>query len=245
MPTVRCPSCNRALNLPEHADIDTAKCPLCQTAFAVTAQLPPPRPLPARAAPTPVRRREVEPIATPFDFHEEASDPLPRDDRKALYAAANWLKTGSLLAIGHTFLCGCCPFLSVPGLGEDVITVCCFCHLVRIAVSIIIYNGAEAFNRRSSHGWALTSCVLALMLAALSLLFILPILLDLPLQGPARLGMGPNEDQVVAMLAGGLSTLAVIVTFVVGAVKGFLVLRRPAVRRAFGFAVPVTGEEED
>ena len=97
----------------------------------------------------------------------------------------------------------------------------------------------------SNKGWAMTSCVLAFMLAALSLLFILPMLLDAPLQGPTRMGMAPNEDQVIAMLAGGLSTLAVIVTFVVGGIKGILVLRRPAIRRAFGFTVPATGEEED
>jgi hypothetical protein len=36
MPVIRCPSCLRALSLPEHADIATACCPLCRATFDVT-----------------------------------------------------------------------------------------------------------------------------------------------------------------------------------------------------------------
>jgi hypothetical protein len=36
MPTIRCPSCLRALSLPEHHDIATACCPLCRATFDAT-----------------------------------------------------------------------------------------------------------------------------------------------------------------------------------------------------------------
>ena len=82
------------------------------------------------------------------------------------------------------------------------------------------------------------------VLAILSLIFALPIVLDVPLRVNAA-GVRPNEDQVIAIVLGGLSSLVIIVTFVVGGLKGILVLNRPAVRRAFGFITPAAGDEED
>jgi hypothetical protein len=41
MPTISCPSCLRALSLPEHADIGTARCPLCRATFGVPGRVTP------------------------------------------------------------------------------------------------------------------------------------------------------------------------------------------------------------
>jgi hypothetical protein len=44
MSTIRCPTCQRPLSLPEYADIVTAQCPLCQSSFDVPGREPWPGP---------------------------------------------------------------------------------------------------------------------------------------------------------------------------------------------------------
>src|SRR5947209_5259427 len=103
MPTVRCPSCKRALNLPEHADFSTARCPLCQTTFDVADQAPSPRPATRVSVPG-ISRVDTSSVdaSSPFDFDDDSHHHLPRGDRKALTSAGHWLQAAGLLGLAHS-----------------------------------------------------------------------------------------------------------------------------------------------
>lgn len=223
MPLVRCPSCNRALNLPEAADIVTAQCPLCATTFEVPSRAEPPlsrMPMP-RASPV-----DVPPAPSPFRFDEESDDLPPRNDREAVRSASAWMRAAGVTGLGHLFFCACVSFAFINE-SEALVFAYCGSYVFQLVASLLVYNGASALQRRSSAGYVWTTAVLALALAALSLLLAAPVFLR-----AAESARRQNEDVFIVGIAG-LLNLAVIVTFLVAGLKTILVMLRDPVRRGF------------
>jgi hypothetical protein len=230
MPTVHCPTCKRALNLPESADIASARCPLCQTAFEVPSRAAPPLPLPSvpRAV---VRQTDAGQAAPrpPFDFDDDQQDLPPAPDRRAVQSACKWMKGAGLTGLSHLFFCACVSFAFV-NFNEALVLTYCGSYVFQLFASLMVYNGANALHRRTSAGWVYIAAVLALVLSALTLLLALPVL-SAAIDGVGRRGMA-GEDLLILIVAG-LLNLAVILSFLIAGVKAILAVRRESVRRGF------------
>jgi hypothetical protein len=103
MPSIRCPSCGRALNFTDALRGALVQCPACRHNFVAPEEEPrPPRPPPAPVAahPTPPAGPE------PFDF-AGPEDARAARQRKALHSAAWWLRCAVVLDVGASVL-GCC-----------------------------------------------------------------------------------------------------------------------------------------
>src|SRR5688500_18886934 len=104
MPTVKCPSCRRALRLPENREVVTAQCPLCQATFDAS----PPAPAQRTAAPASTEALLVEPTEDSAEFEYDPDEtPQARADRRAIRAAAGWLKAMGAIGLTQLILCGC------------------------------------------------------------------------------------------------------------------------------------------
>jgi hypothetical protein len=233
MPTVRCPSCNRALKLPEAVDVATAQCPLCGTTFAAAEHIqPPPRPAPQGAPAAPLRRRAAEPdVSSPFDFEREA-DPLDRDDRLALASAASWLKAAGITGLLHSLLCWC-GTLGPAGDAHEILFIgYCLGYPIHLIVSLLVFNGARALTSRRSLGSARLAVVMTYLAVVLQVFFALPGFLTLldSLTSPRGRLSGGHEPFIVLML---IVQLLVIALFLTAGVKTMLALNRPGVQQAF------------
>jgi LSD1 subclass zinc finger protein len=228
MPIVRCPSCRRALNLPESADISTAKCPLCQTTFDVPREPPRSAP-PAADVIRPIGRAVPHPEPSVPRF-EDRDDLLPRADRLAVASACAWMKGAGILGAVHLFFCGCVSFAFLGG-EEAAVFVYCTSYVFQLVASIVVYNGATALHRRTSPGWVMTAGVVAVILGVLSLLLALPVFAGALHQ--MELPRRRNAEDAILVGVALLLNLAVIVSFLVAGVKALRVLRRPGVRRGF------------
>src|SRR5262245_13328913 len=92
MLTVRCPTCNRLLKLPDDLDGELVQCPACRAPFPASGPLPAPSAAPPSRGPSrssaPGRPSTGEPSA--FDF----GDDDPRHSTKVrvwVRTAASWL----------------------------------------------------------------------------------------------------------------------------------------------------------
>src|SRR4051794_538474 len=118
MPTVRCPGCSRALNLPDFSDAERAVCPLCRREFDLPSRAPPAAAA-SSSVPPPIipslRVHEVDaasaPAASPSESRGLAS--LSGDDRQAVESAATWLNRAAALGTLHLFCCSCISFQSL------------------------------------------------------------------------------------------------------------------------------------
>src|SRR5262245_42165943 len=172
MPTVHCPSCKRALNLPESADIESAQCPLCRTAFEV----------PARAAPAlpPVPRANVREIGSPasspspFEFDEDHQALTPAGDRRAVHSACTWMRAAGVVGLAHLFFCACVSFALI-GPREYLVVAYCGSYLFQFFASLIVYRGATALQDRTSSAAVYLAGVLALVMSALTVLLASPV----------------------------------------------------------------------
>ena len=90
MPTIRCPSCRRALNVPEQHLGALARCPLCRHTFRAPAEPDPPPPREPLPAPGPV---------------EELAPPPVEPARRALDPAGAWLQGCAALLVAQTVFC--------------------------------------------------------------------------------------------------------------------------------------------
>jgi LSD1 subclass zinc finger protein len=239
MPTVRCPSCRRPLNLPEDTLADTAQCPLCESVFAVAdldVQRPrPPRPL---APAVPVGAREV-----PVPRAEERD--LPADEgrlrtRRALGTAAGWLKAMVAFGLFQMATCGLCGCIEADrsrsfafGRGASL-----FFHLyaawwiVRVVVLVIIWAGAERLSRgRGGAGLARAGAILALIYALLTVVITLPALYELmeDLGQAGRRRVRPTVWVSVSLTF----TYITAMCGLIGAVLALRQLARPEVEQAF------------
>src|SRR5436190_12371528 len=90
MPTIRCPSCRRALNVPEQHLGALARCPLCRHTSRAPAEPDPPPPREPLPAPGPV---------------EELAPPPVEPARRALDPAGAWLQGCAALLVAQTVFC--------------------------------------------------------------------------------------------------------------------------------------------
>jgi phage FluMu protein Com len=235
MPTVRCPSCNRALNLPESSDIVTAKCPLCQTAFPVVDRVEsPPRPRPTTAPVARAVLREQTPGPLPFDLEPGRPDSLGRDNRKALGAASSWCKAAGFVGLLHTILCWCGTFGNVSN--DTFVAGYCIGHLLQIAVSVLVYRGASALTARRSFGTAQLAGLMAFVAVVFEVLFAIPLVVTLgdalDRSSSSRGRTGPGEEVPICLFLLALQ-LVVVALFLMAGVKTLLALNRPGVRQGF------------
>jgi hypothetical protein len=226
MPTVRCPSCNRALKLPEAIEVVTAQCPLCQTTFDAAAHVeqprrPPPAPMP------PIVRATTEsiPVPTPSDFERDAAA-LPPADGKAVDSAAGWLRWAGLTGMLHTLLCWCGTFGNL--FGQEALSCFCIGYLGHLVISAIVYHGASALSARRSLGTARSAAILCFVAVLFQLVFSIPPFLNLI----SFVGSMPAGEEKVIMLGSVLLLHLLLVSlFLTAGIKTMLALDRPGVRR--------------
>lgn len=227
MPVVRCPSCNRALNLPEFTEISTAQCPLCGTAFAVPSRVAPSSPVPP-SFPQP-GAREVDAHSPPQHYHDHAEDDhASRTDREAVYSACAWMRTAGSLGLLHLFFCSCMTF----ALFDNEIGFIIFCgaDVLQFITSLVVYNGATSLQRRTSQGWVTVAGVLALVVGVTCMLLAIPVMFKgmLDLQTPRR-----DHEGAILLLGMGVVNLIVMVAFIGAGLKALAAVSRPGVARGF------------
>jgi hypothetical protein len=225
MATVRCPSCKRALNLPEHADISTACCPLCQTTFDVAdVAAAPPRPV-ARA--TPVSPR-VDTSAvggpSPLDF-DGPGQRLSHEDRKALSTAGYLLQGAGVLGILHSLFCWCGTIIPMEG-AEALVAGCCFVYVLQVVASAYVYRGGRELLTFQQTGHARTAVIVAFLAVGLEMVFAVP-----PLAFIRHKQWSDGEELLIVLFIAGLRILLVAL-FLTAAIKTSMALNRPGVRQA-------------
>lgn len=238
MPTVRCPSCRRALSLPEDTVVETARCPLCGAVFAAAAAEEPRPPRPRPAAPAgPVGAREV-PVPRRHDHDlDGAEPPLDGGAARGLSAASGWLKAMVALGVFHVLTCGACGCLEAQGRAppgparQRALVLYAGLSVVRLVALAVVYAAAERLSRRRGLALARTGAIVALLYAILTPLPSLPALLALL----ERLGQARAAGPPVPMPMQ-ISLALTLLTALCGAVGALLALRqlvRPEVERAF------------
>jgi LSD1 subclass zinc finger protein len=78
MRTIRCPTCQRPLSLPEHAELGTVQCPLCQATFDTPS--PELGEMSPRAIPLAAKPDALSPGVLPFGVTAEPPAPMPEED---------------------------------------------------------------------------------------------------------------------------------------------------------------------
>jgi hypothetical protein len=256
MPIVHCPSCQRALHLPEAHPGGEARCPLCQSMFPTPAAEAPilstplaeptfeemleSRPfgvLPEEAAeesPSPARKRQPSP---------DVIEALPRDTREALQAAVRDLKRFVVLGTVYLLTCGCVDAyligeISAKMTGLDRATIFTIgLLLLRLLVLGVVFLGAAAMQRCQARGLALTAAVLALVFAVAGLLCQLPVGLYWAVWLEAEWWAARSfGDVFVSLLPGVVSLLLALVAAVLGirgGVHALYLLHKPEVLRAY------------
>jgi hypothetical protein len=237
MPTVRCPSCQRALHLPEGEQGTMACCPLCKTTFPTPPAEPlftVPAPIAAPFVPRPVPQPPAPPPAAPenplrFDDRDgPAAEAVPHADRTALRAAADWQRTYAGLASLHVLTCGCFNMLALlelthVGIGLHVLVAVLF----PVVALFLIFSGAEAMAKRRNRPLALIGSFLAVAVAASQ------VLLPLAVITVAQAERGGNFADPSFYCVSLLLALALGIVGVIGGVKGLYLLHKPAVIQAF------------
>jgi hypothetical protein len=187
MPTIRCPSCGRALKLPDGEAAVASRCPLCDWEFVAKAA---PRPAEPSSPSTPLPAR-------PDDLHPA--------DRNAMDAASQWLTAIVLLGPFHALFTYCFTLgafahaLGLTDLGGDFVASMVVVAIVAQALAFCgIWSGAAAFSGTTNLGRARSAIRLAALLAVVYGGSSVVILL-LPNEG---LGGPPDAGRGVLFLAG-------------------------------------------
>lgn len=233
MSIVRCPSCSRALNLPDASDVASAKCPLCGHVFDVGSRAPS-APL---ASPTsqPSHFQIGSPVPQPLHEDDDPAVPiLPAEDHRAVASAVGWMRAAGLLGATHLFFCSCCSIVFIRNVSREETFLCLYAcgYLIQGAVSLIVYNAGRSLERRGSRGWVWTGGVLSLVMSALATLMATPAFLSLPAAFEADFRRHAAEDSIV-LLVTLLFDVTLAVSFLVGGVKALLVMSRPAIWAGF------------
>jgi hypothetical protein len=221
MPSIRCPSCGRALNFTDALRGALVQCPACRHSFIAPEeeQPPPPRPPVARAA------LPAAPVPEPFDFDAPEDGQVVRQ-RAALRSAAWWLRSAVVVDFG-TSLLGCCTLTVVtdePAVGLLFLAgTALFEYLPLILVAV----SAPHLRERRSYRLCLASAVLVLppsLWALLQTWFV---------GREALTGLAGGEGAGFFLLALAAVTLFGAAAGVTGAVKTFALLSDAEVKRSF------------
>jgi hypothetical protein len=223
MLTIRCPQCQRLLNLPEDLRGSPVQCPSCQNCFRAPGDTAPLRPPDtARAEPG-------------FKAGQEDRDQTAEEDagtpyrvRRQVTAVASWLRRG--VTLDWITLLLCCPWslsLGGPAGPGDGVVFFFAAHLFLFPVGVLILVGTGFLQQRRYYGLSITAGILALLLGiknglqALALFF--GLLESHRIDGCLML---------MVMLMLGLS-LTAAVSLCVGGIKTFIVLPDDEVHRDF------------
>ncbi len=174
MPTVPCPNCHRALNLPESLRGSEVQCPHCQTVFTAPAgEAVTPRPVlqPAGSSPT-------QGPSSDFDFPDEAASRRTERFGGRTTGPANWLRTAAIIEFllsSCCFLFGCFSLFESPiPMPKDQAVVLAVVLLiggtVQVGLAIVTLLGAGALASQNNYGLAMAGCITALVLGLKSLL---------------------------------------------------------------------------
>ncbi|MBN9118133.1 MAG: hypothetical protein J0I06_03040 [Planctomycetes bacterium] len=164
MATVRCPSCDRALEV-EDTYLDwTVRCPHCDGEFVPDEV--------ERPARRPRRRREEPPDRDRDDRDDGYAGDAAREEALRVVAApALWLEIlGWLGALGAGAVCALCVALGLEmnngnrnANGDDeavLIFFGCCSGVLGVPYSVVLAIGARKMRDLSSRGWALTAGIL-------------------------------------------------------------------------------------
>jgi hypothetical protein len=160
MLTVRCPSCQRVLRLPQRVNVRSAQCPLCRTVFDV------PEPHPKEDTRSDSASSSISREPKTIETDDQIIAPTGRSryfvlteqvtlspaDVDALSNARYWMRAASILGLVHGLICGCTEsFASVTGLdvgGNFVVGFFLLGVVFRPVGFSILWWGATALTRR-------------------------------------------------------------------------------------------------
>ncbi len=186
MATVRCPSCDQALEVLEAYRDWTVRCPHCETEFVpdavgTEARRPPPRSRPPREEPDDRYGARDERRDRDDDRYDDDDDDDDDDDRydreealRIVGPPAMWLEIVSWLSILLAIvLFGLCMLLAVamdnnnPNGNNDedalVWIFAGFCtSVLLVPYSVVMAIGARKMRTLSSRGWALAACIMGI-----------------------------------------------------------------------------------
>lgn len=237
MPTVRCPSCRRPLNLPESVEAHSARCPLCEATFAIAdAEVQRTSPALRPMAPlAPVGAREVP-------LHRDspsrpAESPRPVENR-SLRIASQWLRLMVLTGGIDLLSCGLCNCFK----GGDVLSssggmvrwfeVLAVLWVIRALALIVVWSAAERLSAQTNLSFTRAGAIVALVYALLNALPTLPLVLRV-MEELGRPNRAPLELMAAPLC---LSLILTYLTSLCGLIGSILALRqltRPEVVRAF------------
>ncbi|MFO0927842.1 MAG: hypothetical protein U0736_12510 [Gemmataceae bacterium] len=240
MTTVHCPTCNRALRLPDTLEAATAQCPLCGTTFPVAAEPPlvaePVRPevpveriVPLPAEPVEPSPRRPRPRTGELNSPE---DRAAREDRRAVVKAATWMKAAGWLGTFQVLTCGLCQGLVLvavmdrgPGAGVGYVFITL--TVLRFVALQLVLEGARCLLRQTQPTRVRMAGGVAFLMGLLVLAERIVFLAQS--STPAR------EDPlaVAFKLLGSLLDLAVVVCCWTGGYQAVDALDRPGVQKAF------------
>jgi hypothetical protein len=175
MATVNCPSCRRALNLPDHVRGQPVQCPACDTTFEIpaeplpvaTRQPPTPQPLPAPPAPHD-EPASPDPSGAAFDFNDEYQVAYYRV-RNKVNDAASWLQRTIIFdafAIHLCFPCFLFAFRRERWMDQTSMKIVFGgSYLFVMFLLLLIVMGAYYLRQRRAYGLALLAGILALLVA--------------------------------------------------------------------------------
>jgi hypothetical protein len=167
-----------------------------------------------------------------FPSDQEVEPPRVVASRRAVAAAAAWLKAASILGLTQLALCGCCDFAQADrhwrgsaGNAQYVIMVL----FARLVALFLIWSGADSFRRRRSPTFSKFAATVAVFLGLYMLYRSLPAWLFLLAAASGRSQPGAEPVYVLYILL----HAAVGVPALVGGVKVLVLLGRPDVRELF------------
>ena len=170
--TITCPACGRQLALDEQHRGWQVRCPSCQTEFAAEGD-PARPPVPPAGGPP---GAWPPPPAGGFDFGGQGREDWTWEARQRLSGPATWLKVVGWIGLvfGGLYVVGF-PLLAVFVMaqpnngGKDEAELIgnivggCVQGVLLLALGGLILYGAGKMQRLESHGWAMTSAILALI----------------------------------------------------------------------------------
>jgi hypothetical protein len=224
MPSLRCPSCDRALDFPDALRGALVQCPACRHSFLAPEEGPPARPPLA----LPLASPEVPPAAPgpdPFDLAGPPGGPEVRP-HAALRSAAWWLRSAVVLGFG-TSLLGCCTLTVVSERPDSAFVILGGTAVFEYLPLILVAVAAPHLQARRNYGLCVAAAV-----------FVLPPSLWALVQAwfAGRVGLtelARGEGAGFFFLALAAVTLFGAAAGVIGAVKAFALLSDAEVRRSF------------
>jgi LSD1 subclass zinc finger protein len=237
MATIKCPSCQRILNLPDSLRGTEVQCPTCQTTFvppreeelleAIPLADPVAQAVPEPPAPSPESGGPAEAFA--FNDEEQATENRVR--RKVNEAAA-WLQRTVICDFIPTLMCCPCAWAfktASPVPNPEILLIALgAAGLILLGLDVMVLVGSHFLTRRRLRGLATTGAILAFVLAGKSVVQGLWLMVIFQVQRH-------TDDLCVSLLLMGLMglTTGTAINGILGGMQTLSILRNREVRRSF------------